>query len=278
MNIAFTAYRISNQIKSMFAPSSAAKSALNRFIRPRRFTPKAWEHKAEASGTRIAISSKISAIRWRSSSSEDSKIPNKKLLLVHGWESRATQMYGLVPALLNKGYEVIAIDMPAHGHSHGNISHAEAFIQTILLTQQHFGEFDAIVGHSLGAAASSIALSRGLNTQKLVLISGPSNIANVLTRFSQYVGLNNKATQHFLTHAGNLVGKQPSDLDAINVTDDILVNTLVIHDQNDVEVPMSESQRLMDKFKNAELFITQGLGHRQILKSEEVIDRVSAFL
>ncbi len=277
MNLLFAGYRFKNKIMSRITPSRTAKRALNKFVRPRRSQPKNWEHNAESLGLRFAISNEISAIRWLPQD-YDSTVKSKKLLLVHGWESRATQMYGLVPKLLALGYEVIGVDMPAHGHSTGQISHAEAFVQTVLLSQEKLGVFDAVVGHSMGAGASSLALSRGLTTKKLVLISGPSSIENVLRSFSKFVGLNKHATDKFLHHASELVGKKPAEMDAINSKDDIEISTLIIHDHHDFEVPISESKRLIPKFINAELYTTSGLGHRKILKSTEVIEKISGFL
>jgi pimeloyl-ACP methyl ester carboxylesterase len=277
MNLLFAGYRFKNKIMSSITPSRTAKGALNKFIRPQRSQPKNWENNAETLGVRFAISSEISAIRWLPQG-HDHTVKSKTLLLVHGWESRATQMYGLVPKLLALGYEVIGVDMPAHGHSTGQISHAEAFVQTVLLTQEKLGVFDAVVGHSMGAGASSLALSRGLITKKLVLISGPSSIENVLRSFSKFVGLNRRATDKFVDHAGELVGKIPAEMDAIISENDIDVSTLIIHDHHDVEVPISESKRLIPKFINAELYTTEGLGHRKILKSAEVIDKIGRFL
>ena len=276
MKLALATYRFKNQIFSRIAPSRTAEKALHRFIRPRRFQPKAWEQEAESIGTRFQINNQISAIQWQPKTSVAEE--NKSLLLVHGWESRATQMYGMVPSLLTLGYQVTAIDMPGHGHSAGDISHAEAFVQTVLLAQQKLGKFDAVIGHSMGAGASSIAISRGLDTDKLVLISGPSSVENVLRRFSGFVGLNRHATEKFLHHAGNLVGKQPKELDAINSSENVQVATLIIHDHQDREVPISESKRLLPTFENAEFYTTDGLGHRKILKSTQVMNKISDFL
>jgi len=279
MSLTFKTYRFKNKIMSRISPSRAARKVLTQFIRPRRLKVKPWEDHAERQGQRIFINDNVSAIRWLPTVGDgENSLDFKKILLVHGWESRATQMYALVPALLTLGYQVIAIDMPGHGKSAGEVSHAEIFINTLLLTQQKLGVFDAVVGHSLGAGASGIALSRGLTTDKIVLISGPSSIENALTRFTGTVGLNTIATEHFIEFAGQLVGKRASELDAVNTPRAIQVAMLIIHDQSDIEVPLSESERLLSRFKDAELYITQGLGHRRILKSKEVIEKVCEFL
>ena len=276
MSLALATYRLKNRILSTITPSKTAHSTLHRFIRPRRSEVKEWEKQAEAKGERFQLNELISAISW--SPLVHSGANHKSLLLVHGWESRATQMYGIVPELLELGYQVTAVDMPAHGHSGGDIAHAPAFIDTVLLAQEKLGKFDAVVGHSMGAGASGIALSQGLETDKLVLISGPSSVENVLRRFSQFVGLNRRATEKFIHHAEALVGRSPSDLDTAKVNSAVVTPTLVIHDEHDLEVPISESQRILSRFENVEFFTTEGFGHRKILKANSVKHKISQFL
>ncbi|WDE06843.1 alpha/beta hydrolase [Thalassomonas viridans] len=279
MNLALMSYRIKNRFMSFIAPSRTARKNLAVFMRPRRSEPKAWEQKAETRGERFNLSPDISAIRWQQDEPATSaREPVKNLLLIHGWESRATQMYGLVPKLLELGYRVTAVDMPAHGKSQGKTANAELFVQTLLLTQEKLGKFDAVVGHSLGAGAASLALSRGLKTDKLVLVSGPSSIENVLRRFSKFVGLNRRATNKFIDFAGELVGVHPEELDASRQNAGNPTPTLIVHDIDDREVPISESRRLLPAFQNAELFETRGLGHRKILKSPQLNDKIHRFL
>jgi len=43
----------------------------------------------------------------------------KKILITHGWQSRAAYMVRLISALHKEGYDVYAIDFPAHGESKG---------------------------------------------------------------------------------------------------------------------------------------------------------------
>lgn len=275
MNIGLNLYRLGNKITSRIAPAWTADKATRKFLRPRRLEPKKWELKGEANGKRFDINHEISAIKWRPKHNEQS---GKSILLVHGWESRATQMYGFVPQLLQQGYQVIALDMPAHGLSKGSTSDANKFIQTILLAEQTLGTFEAIIGHSMGAGATSAAVSRGLKSKKLILISGPSSIENVLRRFSGFVGLNPKATDFFVDYTGKKVGVSPTTIDSITLSKSNDIPTLFVHDRLDFEVPISETERLLSTFTNSELFITEGLGHRKILKSEIVMDKISGFL
>ncbi|MFQ3192847.1 MAG: pimeloyl-ACP methyl ester carboxylesterase [Paraglaciecola sp.] len=295
MNYALTGYKLTNRIGSVIAPSWVAKNASIKFLIPKRYEIKEWEKEAEKLGTRFNLSDGVSAIRWSKSAHSNGIVANerapnetvsndltsngtKQILLVHGWESRATQMYGLVKGLIKQGYSVIAVDMPGHGHSSGETSNAYLFSETVKFAQQELGHFHAIIGHSMGAGAAAIAVGKGVKTDKLVLISGPSSIENVLRRFSGFVGLNKNATHKFIDFIGQHVGVPAIEMDATKLLQASDTPTLLIHDENDVEVPASESTRLALVFNHSELWVTKGLGHRNILKSDKVFAKISSFV
>jgi len=89
--------------------------------------------------TRFNLSEAVSAIRWSQNAISKHRVCNevasddaesdgsKQILLVHGCESRATQMFGLVKGLIQQGYSVFAVNMPGHGHSFGDTSNAYFF-------------------------------------------------------------------------------------------------------------------------------------------------------
>lgn len=280
MNYALMAFRLKHQLSSLIFSARTAENLAQIFLVPKRFEVKDWEHKAEQQGQRFQLSPDISAIRWGAhhEGRESKEIENKQILLVHGWESRGTQLFGLIEGLVAKGYSVVAIDMPGHGHSKGDTSNAYVFSQTVVLAQQVLGHFHAIIGHSMGAGATSIAVGKGVSTNKMILIAGPSSIENVLRHFTQFIGLNNKTTDNFIAAVGRHVGIPASEMDATRLLQQCDVPTLLIHDEADLEVPYSESKRLNKVIKNSKLLTLQGYGHRKILKSEKAIQAISDFV
>mgnify|MGYP000695128505 FL=1 len=283
MNYALMAFRLKHQLSSLMFSARTAENLAQNFLTPKRFEIKDWEHRAEKQGQRFQLTPDISAIRWGAhhqvvEGDEGKKVENKQILLVHGWESRGTQLFGLIEGLVAKGYSVVAIDMPGHGHSKGDTSNAYLFSQTIALAQKILGHFHVIIGHSMGAGATSVAVGKGVSTDKMVLISGPSSIENVLRHFTQIVGLNNKTTDNFIAAISRLVGIPASDMDATQLLQQCDVPTLLIHDDGDREVPYGESKRLSKIIKNSQFLTTQGLGHRKILKSDVVIKTINDFV
>ena len=278
MNYAFAMYRLGNQLGSIFSPAKTIEKAGTMFLTPKRLAIKEWEQQAEQQGQRFKLNDDISAIRWLPSGINEPAANRKQILLVHGWESRATQMYGIAQKLIDQGFEVVAVDMPAHGHSSGTTSNPRVFTQTIQLAQQQLGDFEAIIGHSMGAGATAFAVGRGLNPQKIVLISGPSSIENALRRFAGFIGLNKKGVNRFVQFVSNFVGGTLEELDSALLLKKSNISALLIHDEQDLEVPASESKRLAQSLKNSELYLSHGLGHRKILKSEAVLQKITEFV
>ncbi len=56
------------------------------------------------------------------------------------------------------------------------------------------------------------------------------------------------------------------------------VPTLVIHDNQDKEVPVADGQAIADRSPAARFLPTEGLGHRRILRSSMVADAIVEFV
>ena len=154
MNVSMKLFRSKNRLVSTFLPDYSARQARELFFTPRKFPAKPWEEKMEQKGRRIQLGGGLSAIVWGGS--------NRKVLVVHGWESRATQLSGFVDVLVNQGFEVVALDGPAHGASSGERANPWLFSQAVSQAIQAVGPFEAILGHSMGGNAVATALAQGV--------------------------------------------------------------------------------------------------------------------
>ncbi len=83
-------------------------------------------------------------------------------LLAHGWASRASHMAIIARGLARQGHRVVAFDQPAHGRSRdkgGTTTNGFEFGRAIAAVGRACGPFDAVVGHSLGAASATNVIS-----------------------------------------------------------------------------------------------------------------------
>lgn len=270
MNLALKLFVSKNKLIGTLFPRKTAQTAKMMFLTPRKFPLKAWEQELEKKGQRITLSNGLSAVSWGQSA--------RKILLVHGWESRATQVAGFAEHFVSAGYQVIALDGPAHGHSEGKQANPLMFAKAVEQAGAELGPFDAIIGHSMGGSAVAIALSEGLETNKVVLISSPSSIESVLKRFARFIGLPEKSTQLFLNLVGEKVGRSAESLDIAKLIKTNTAKALIIHDKEDIEVPFEDGVSIQKNWEGSRLLTTQGYGHRSILRQKEVWQSIIQFV
>src|SRR5689334_2706398 len=150
-----------------FAPAFAAKYFRKIFFTPLKYTIPEKEKPLMESAEKFSIAlgdKRIQGYIWGTGT---------PVFLLHGWAGRATQFRQFIPALNRAGYQVIAIDGPAHGQSQGVQTNILEFAQVINDVYQRFKPVAAIA-HSFGGVAVIYACSKGLPLQKLVTIASPS--------------------------------------------------------------------------------------------------------
>ena len=65
-----------------------------------------------------------------------------------------------VQPLLEKGYEVLAFDAPAHGQSGGTTITAMVYRDMIIHIHDHYGPVDSYMAHSMGGLALALAMEK----------------------------------------------------------------------------------------------------------------------
>ena len=203
----------------------------------------------------------------------------KKVLLVHGWAGRSTQLFMIADKLLEKGYMVISFDGPAHGASTGKTTMMPDFLDTINEIDQQFGPFEAAVGHSFGGMCLYNSIDRdSFNIKKLVTIGSADKISDVILNFTNNLKVKpivaKKIKAKFDKQWQTNIDKHSSSTVAKSVS----IPTLVIHDSQDGDVPVSCAQNIRQNLKSGKLLITQGLGHTKILRDKNVINRAVNFI
>lgn len=261
-----------------FFIKKAGKLASNLWFKPRKFAASDSEiivlNQAEQSSYCLGKDKVINYYRWGSS--------DETILLVHGWEGRASQFYQYVLSLIQAGYSVVAFDAPGHGLSQGRDSDILEFHQIMTHLQDIFGQFSALIAHSFGAICATYSINNGINTDKIITISTPSHFKGLVYKFQAILGLTDKVTNELckniearFNHLGTNIWQEFSTyVNARNAT----TKALIIHDKNDKEVPYEESVLIHDNWPLSKLILTEGLGHKRILKDSATIDEVVRFL
>lgn len=201
------------------------------------------------------------------------------VLLVHGWEGRGAQLGAFVAPLVHAGLSVVAFDAPGHGDSSGNRLYLTDHADTVLAVAAATGPLHAIISHSFGAAAVLLAHQRGtLTANRSVMIAPNVVIDDVLSRFARSLGLDDRDRASFERQLSSQSGVDVASLtpeQLIGQRDDAL---LVFHDRADREVDFAHGQQMAERWRNAVLRPTDGLGHRRILRDAGVISATVEFV
>jgi pimeloyl-ACP methyl ester carboxylesterase len=268
------AFVVSDELGSSFAERL--------FTSPRRHARPDRERAALASGTRFDVDVILRSPRWNGRTTKVAAWRwgiGPTVLLVHGWEGRGSQLGAFVQPLVAAGCSVVTFDAPGHGDSPGSrlylTDHADAIIDVV----DAIGSVHAIVAHSFGAPAVLLAHARGgIDAPRNVMISPNVIIEDSVDHFARAVALDAAERASFEAHLREASGVALEALTVERLVERRDSALLVIHDRNDREVSALQGVRLGATWPNAQLHLTDGLGHRRILRDEQTIAKTVEFV
>ena len=210
------------------------------------------------------------------------RIPNdgQKVLFVHGWNGRSSQFYRIIELLSDEGYDITAIDLPGHGRSTRSTTTLPEITDLISEVTKSRGPYYGIVCHSFGGVAALNAVRLGATFEKLVLIS--PGMYETKPMFKTFVGLFGLDEEYYADRlfglAESLYGTNPGNFGLERFSKQIETETLIIHCEDDKEALKEIAITLHGDMKHSTLHLTEGLGHRRILRDEKVAEKVLNFL
>jgi pimeloyl-ACP methyl ester carboxylesterase len=141
-----------------------------------------------------------------------------------------------------------------------------------------YGPVHAVVGHSLGAAATAFALEHGVGAERVVFIGAAADPVRWIHRFSQHFGITPPVMAAMRARSERHLGVSWSDLDVLGYAGRQTAPLLVVHDRGDREVAWAEGAAIAEAWPGAELATTTGLGHQRLLRDPGVVARVVSFV
>jgi pimeloyl-ACP methyl ester carboxylesterase len=203
-------------------------------------------------------------------------------LLVHGWASDSSSMYGFVRPLRSLGFQVATFDAPAHGISRGKTTTMTRFTRAVKDVLDTLGDVEVIVAHSLGSIATVAAvMERGLARAPrcIVLLSPTCTLTEVLERWSAgHFKLPRRVVEGIFKELHRRNGVPVSHWNIVTLGKGLDVPVLVIHDPGDPVVPFREAERVAASLPRVTLEKAPRLGHVRILSALDVNQRVMAFI
>jgi pimeloyl-ACP methyl ester carboxylesterase len=148
------------------------------------------------------------------------------------------------------------------------------FARGLVAVADRVGPLHAIVGHSLGGAASALAMRQGLGAERAVFIAPPKNPAAYVADFATMLSVAPPALEAMRERIARRLRITWSELDVPAMGAEVDIPLLVVHDRADPTVPWVEGAAIAAAWPGAELVTTEGLGHHAIVNHPRVVQRV----
>ncbi|WP_175470806.1 alpha/beta hydrolase [Hymenobacter psychrophilus] len=273
--------RLKFRLQAALSTEWAFQSAWRLFTTPRRLPEKAWEAAVLADARRFVVpgpTGPLAAYEWNPAGT-------RTVLLVHGWEHRASFWGALVRVLVAAGYRVVAFDAPAHGASAGLRLTLPAYVQAVQAVADTLGAgLHAVVAHSLGGATVvggpvRFHTAAGGGLSRLVLLAVPASTPAVALRFIDLLGLPPAVVARMAAYIREQHGRDAESFSLLQAGPVFPVGrALLLHDEHDASIPFAEARELAAAWPELEFGATSGLGHNRIMREPAVLARIVAFL
>ena len=256
------------------APGLAGRLACRLWYQTTRFPLPTYEKKIlrdadvrreEFNGTEIA------SYAWGNSGSP--------VLFVHGWNGRGTQLASFVRPLTNAGLRLLAFDAPAHGQSPGGRTSIYEIADVIVELNRRYGPFPAIITHSFGGPAVALAMQQDLSTERIVCLCPPANADGLVDKFARTLQISDNSIRVMKRLIEKRFGETVwSEVSMQNNVKHLKVPAMIIHDEDDSDVPWQEGYAVSRAWPDCQFIKTSGLGHHRILRDKSTIKTVIDFI
>jgi pimeloyl-ACP methyl ester carboxylesterase len=264
-----TTARVALRVASALAPGAAAVLAERLWCT----IPRGKPAPAAKPGTVVKITGGVAEV-WGD---------GPAVYFLHGWGGRRGQFDAFVEPLVHKGYRAVALDAPGHGDA-GPGAYGQRrgllteFCEALGSAIRTFGPAYAVVGHSLGGLAITLALLDEMPAERAVVIAPAPDTLAYTVDFARRLGFSEGVRRRFMGRIERRVGRQMSDFDVLARARETEVTPLppllIVHDRNDREVAFEDGRALAEAWPRADFVATQGLGHRRILHDPQVVQLV----
>lgn len=265
-------HRLGFRLLGAGVPSIASRVAERLFFTARRHPRPAWEHELLDRARHVFVPhgpGLLPVWSWGQ---------GPIVLLVHGWEGRGAQLGMMVEPLVEAGFRVVTFDGPGHGDTQLWRASVPDMAEAIASVVREIGTPHTIVAHSMGALATTLALSRGVSAQKVVMVAPATDPRGYAAAFANAFGLSDEVRDEMVARIEERFGIRLDTLYGPSIAERFAMPMHAFHDTDDHEVPIANGRELVAAWSGSALTATRGLGHRRILRDAAVIADTVAFV
>lgn len=201
-----------------------------------------------------------------------------EVICLHGWAGKATQFADIADTLAKSGHTFVSADVYAHGNSQGKKASMFDFAAAVVELQKMCSNPRAIIGHSLGAAAISFAVSEGMPIQRFVALGAPTLPDDILDSFRNIIKAPPRINQVIKDACLEIYKRDFDSISMSHTLKSMECPVLAIHGYEDFDVGIFHLDEIERLIPNATTIRVEGLGHRRILKDKGIIHKIIAFI
>ncbi len=202
----------------------------------------------------------------------------KIILFLHGWRSNAYRWKNFIKALDHQEFTCFAIDAPAHGLSSTKTCNIPIYTKAIYQTLQNIPPPNAIVGHSFGCISTLYLYNKHPEVipPKTVLLASPGKAQDFVDFYQNALSLSERTMQYLVQYFIDKFGVSIDYFDVSTLVKGYVQECLIVHDKQDKDVDVQYAYTIQKRWKNSELLITEGYGHK--LTQPEIIEKAGGFV
>lgn len=256
------------KILDRLSPTLAARKMYTVMTNPRVRKLRDFEEQVlnQASHERIAFKGfEIQTYRWGDTE-------GKTALMVHGWEGQAGNFGSIIPELVNRGYQVVAYDAPAHGRSSkGKTNMFDIPDLTGIFLKQY--EPKLVISHSFGSVVTAMSLKKQPQVQvkDWVMITTPYIYINYIKGVTNFFDLSQKTFHKLIKLVEESLGEPIENLNMATYCSSLenVEQATIIHSVKDKVIPIDSARKTKAGFAKSQLIELDNLGHYGILWSDQ---------
>lgn len=201
----------------------------------------------------------------------------RKVLLTHGWASKALDFYELIIELRKiEDLEIIAFDAPGNGSSISEFSNLMLYADSVKAISLNYVQPDVLIGHSLGGMANVIALQELEITPELLVSIAP--LIRLKENFEQSLHSVSVVAKDQEIFFSNFAKEFPVPAEHFNLAELYQPGTDLTHflayDPADHISPHQFLKEFLEKNPAVNAKSFEEVGHYKILRSVDVIESI----
>lgn len=213
----------------------------------------------------------------------DTPKPTATILVAHGWTAEASFMTLFGERLRHMGARAVLLDAPAHGKCKRTRASLVDYTEAVLRVADAYRP-DYALAHSMGcfavlhAGGGDPPFRRKYDFKRYVLIGSPNEFGVITREFADARHMTAAARVTFERHLERIAHRRLSAFTAAHLLRSADRPALLLHARDDLEVPIGHAEEIVAACPTAQLYAFDGMGHRKILSSPQVVRAAISFL